>query len=530
MLVNASGGKDTVMIHSNVDWTVTGIPNWIQMNATSGSGDYMLILTTASNQGLQSLTTDIIINGTDVPSVAIKVTQNGTQPLLSIDKSSFTVDPVGGKDSIIITSNVDWTITIPVTSPWIIADKITGTAGVAKVYFTSKKNLLNQSRNAVISIGSLTPGIQSTSILFSQENLGVTSFSPVKGPANTTVTIAGNFGPNPMVTLNNIACTVTSSSSNQIVFTTPFAGSTGKIAVSFSGVTVTSANDFMVTNTWIKVANSGFDGSINDIQNGVSFVWNNKIYFGLGINPSGAVRLFKIFDPVTNVWSQGPTIPAAMYSRTDAGCTFSNGVAYFALGHYGSLINDTWSLDLATTTWKQLPSFTSGSISPICFEVNNTVYVGQPRYEPGVLKKYLPSSNTWQNVTNNFPQIQSALCFTIGSFTYVAGGFSQTSGFGFLKTNYKFDPNTNSITQLSDIPSFLGFSQAGGSCGVLNGKGYVICLQQFYQYDPVTDTWLDLNSTGTPDTNTMSNHELAVVNNTIYAWQRDGTVFKYVPL
>ena len=450
------------------------------------------------------------------------------KPFLTSNKSSFIVDPSGGKDSIIITSNVNWTITIPTASPWITADKLTGTSGVTTVYLTSEKNQLNQSRNAVISIGSSNQGIQSISISFSQENLGITSFSPVKGPANTTVTILGNFGPNPIVTLNNTACTVTSSSSTQIVFTTPFAGSTGKIAVSFSGVSLTSANDFMVTNTWVKVANSGYDGLINDIQDGVSFVWNNKIYFGLGINSSGPIRIFKIFDPVTNVWSQGPTIPVNMSSRASAGCTFSNGVAYFALGTSGPFITDTWSLDVATMTWKQLPSFTSGSIWPICFEVNNTVYVGQPRYELGVIKKYLPSSNTWQNVTSNFPQIQGALCFTIGSFTYVAGGLSPT-GFG-LKTNYKFDPNTNSVTQLSDNPSFFGLSQSSGSCGVLNGKGYVIYLQHFYQYDPATDTWLDLNSTGTPNTNNMSAHELAVVNNTIYAWQRDGTVFKYVPL
>ena len=237
-MINASGGKDTVMVHSNVAWTVTGIPNWIQMNATTGSGDYMLILTIANNQGLQPLTVDITINGTDVPPVVIKVTQSGTQPILSIDKSSFTVDPFGGMDSIIITSNVNWTITIPTASPWLTADKLTGTSGITKVYFTSEKNLLNQSRNAVLSIGSPTPGIQPTSISFSQENLGITSFSPIKGPANTTVTIVGNFGPNPTVTLNNLACTVTSSSSNQIKFTTPFAGSTGKIAVSFSGVTL----------------------------------------------------------------------------------------------------------------------------------------------------------------------------------------------------------------------------------------------------------------------------------------------------
>ena len=190
------------------------------------------------------------------------------KPFLTSNKSSFIVDPFGGRDSIIITSNVNWTITIPAASPWITADKLTGASGVTSVYFTSEKNLLNQSRNAVISIGSSNPGIQSTSISFSQENLGITSFSPVKGPANTTVTISGSFGPNPTVTLNNTACTVTSSSSTQIVFTTPFAGSTGKIAVSFSGTTVTSANDFIVTNTWIKVANSGYDGSINDIQDG----------------------------------------------------------------------------------------------------------------------------------------------------------------------------------------------------------------------------------------------------------------------
>src|SRR6476646_71598 len=70
--LGAAGGKDTAKIHSDVDWTISGIPNWIHTNITSGTaGDNLLIITVDPNNGLQPLTADITVKGTDVTPVVI---------------------------------------------------------------------------------------------------------------------------------------------------------------------------------------------------------------------------------------------------------------------------------------------------------------------------------------------------------------------------------------------------------------------------------------------------------------------------
>ena len=538
LLLSAAGGNDTVKIHSDIDWKISGIPNWIHTNVTSGiAGDNLLIITVDPNNGLQPLTADIIVTGADVPPVTIKVTQAGTQPFLMTDKTSFSVYAIGEEDSIVITSNVNWSISIPATASWLTADKLSGNAGVTTVYLTSERNLDGQQRDVMIVISSSQQGVQSANISFSQQNIRITSFSPAKGPSRTSVTIQGNFGLNPVVRLNDSICTITYSSLTQITFLTSPYATTGKISVHFDTVTLVSATDFTVTNTWVKVLDAGYSGLGGSIQDGISFVFGNKIYFGFGTN-SSAINTsgFRIYDPASDQWSQGPVQPLNMGGRTDAGCVVVNGEAYIGFGRYFNFYSDYWSLDPATGTWRQLTDYPNATgIYPLCFENQNTLYAGVPKVDT-TLRKFDPLANggngIWTSVPVRFPRLQGSLCFTIGNYSYIVGGLD-SAGAGTLISNFRFDPINNSLVRVADIPLYIGISQNNAASFVLNNKGYVFCPgnlgTDLYTYDPGNDKWTALGPTFSPDINKVRNN-VVVVNSEIYAWDQDGAVYKYIPL
>jgi hypothetical protein len=526
-----------------MEWTLSGLPSWIQVNKSSGTpGNTKVTLSIEENKGVQSRSADITFTGSGATPISLKVTQSGAAPYLQVDKTSLTANPGGQKDSVIITSNDKWTLAVATGSGWIQTDRVAGDSGTSKVFITTSANSSATSQSGEIIVSSTSPGVPAVRVNISQAGFSLTTFSPQKGPYKTVVTLTGSFGPNPTVTLNDVPCTIASASINQITFPTPAGATTGKIKVSFGSARLTTATDFTVTNTWVKVADAGFNGlfpNAPNIQGGVSFVWDNKIFFGLGTYPvPGAtsitqIRSFRVFDPATNNWSQGFSLPTAMVSREDAGCVVENGVAYMGLGRLASFASDYWAFNLTTGVWKQLPSFSTGSIAPITFEVNNNVYVGQPAYEKGILKKYIPASSGsgfWQNATSSFPQLQSSLCFTIGSLAYIVGGMGQTTGAFGVQTTYSFDPNTNNVKRLGDHLLYPGLTQGSGVCGVINGKAYILGWQQFYEYDPANDTWIDLQSTATPDTNGITGYQSGVVNNVLYVWRTNGTMYKYIPL
>ncbi len=530
--VNPGGGQDSVILNSNVAWTVENLPTWIRTNVNSGnSGDTKLVFSVDGNKGTQSRTAEISFKGAGVSPVVVKITQQGTAPFITVDTTSLQVGPGSQTDSIVITSNIKWNLAASPTSPWIAADKASGDSGTTKVALTISANSTANSRTGEIVISATVPTVPSITVGITQGSFSLSGFSPQSGPAKTAVTLTGSFGINPTVLLNNVACTITSNNASEIIFTVPDNATAGKITVSFDSTTLTASSDFTVTNTWVKVSDYGLKGRLQD---GVSFVWNNKIYFGLGVfgGDQQANRDFWVFDPSSNQWSQGPSIPSNMYGRQQGACVFLNGISYMGFGFWGGTFNDVWSFDPATHTWKALPTPSSpssmGSILPVFLTVNNAFYAGQPAYDKGILKKYEPQLNGWFTATTNFPEVQGASCFTIGNYAYITGGSSPSSGATYFNTTYRFDPATNTTTRLSDNPSFMGVANAPSA--VLNNKGYLLFAQYFYEYDPATDKWKDMASTFTPDTNGIEAYQMAVLNGSIYAWHQDGTMYKYIPL
>ena len=97
----------------------------------------------------------------------------------------------------------------------------------------------------------------------------ITGFSPASGAVGATVTINGtNFSTNPtdqVVKFNNTTAMVTASTSTSITTTVPVGATTEKISVTISGVTITSAANFIVLPSptiSTFTATSGAEGAI----------------------------------------------------------------------------------------------------------------------------------------------------------------------------------------------------------------------------------------------------------------------------
>lgn len=133
------------------------------------------------------------------------------------------------------------------------------------------------------------------------------------------------------------------------------------------------------------------------------------------------------------------------------------------------------------------------------FSIGNHGYMGLGHVNAGGnvdyedFWKYDPASDSWTQISN-YPggKCFHATAFVIGNIGYVGTG-RLTNG-SYTKSFYAYDPQTNTWTQIAD---FLGAARRGAVSFALNGKGYVGTGQtnggyvaDFFEYNPSTNSWI----------------------------------------
>ena len=247
---STSAGTESITINSNINWTlsVPSTATWLQVDKTSGSkGTTTITLTFSTNPSTDPMVTDLTLSGNGVTNQKIHIVQNGSAVYINVDKNSLNAQASDTKDSVEVTSNNNWTLSIPTSVTWITADKSSGSSGIAKVHFTIKANTSTDSRSANITISSAASGVTPVVISLTQvPDYKLTDFTPASASAGNDITLTGVFGTNPAVMVNGVTAVIKSSSSSQIVFTVPSSATTGKITVSFGNITLTSTSDLVV--------------------------------------------------------------------------------------------------------------------------------------------------------------------------------------------------------------------------------------------------------------------------------------------
>ena len=250
-------------------------------------------------------------------------------------------------------------------------------------------------------------------------------------------------------------------------------------------------------NVWMQKADYG--GTAR--RDAVAFSIGNKGYIGTGgdgvSNNSG--KAFWEYDPMPNVWTQKATF---------AGSSRINAVG-FAIGNYGYIgtgsdVDDFWQYDPVSNTWIQKADFPGGPRSSASgFSIENKGYLGFGEGGGPNLKKdlweYDPSTDIWTLKAQIGGKGRAgAPAFAIGNKGYVVGGAVTTSAEP-SRDVWEYDPATDSWSEKTSFPGEARESAVGFA---LTGKGYygtgffyvndydVIALNDFWEYDPATDSWV----------------------------------------
>ena len=125
------GGKKTVDITANCEWTVTA-PSWISVEPASGSGNAQITVRTEKNEGLERKDILTIAGGTAM--AQINLAQAGVD--FSASQMLFEFTAEGTPIDFTIVSTYDWTIQIPEDASWVTAQPLSGKAGETQVRLT----------------------------------------------------------------------------------------------------------------------------------------------------------------------------------------------------------------------------------------------------------------------------------------------------------------------------------------------------------------------------------------------------------
>jgi len=224
------------------------------------------------------------------------------------------------------------------------------------------------------------------------------------------------------------------------------------LSIVLTGFITSCSDDATVLGNW--VTKSYFDGKAR--SNGSNFSFETAGYWGMGKDDDEYLTDFWKYIPEKNAWSPVASFPGTPRAYN---ISISNGVkGYIGLGYDGNNdLSDFWEYDPASDTWTQLEDFPGGARRyAAAFAIGTDIYVGTGTMEKDKI------------YTNDF-------------YKYANG---------------KWDKITSLPGQKRQNANAIGF----------NGKGYIISgyrsgvLDDFYEYDPGTDTWNELDKLTDEDT------------------------------
>ena len=455
-------------------------------------------------------------------------------PFLTVDKKTISAIASSGYDTIKVNSNTNWSI-INLPS-WTNASIMNGSNGLSTVVIQYSANESTNARAGDINIKSSDNTIDMLSVHFLQAGA---SFFLTSDKTIFTEDPAGQM--DSATITSNCNWTIDQPSSQSGIVVDKTSGDAGTTKVHFTQAANNTSTEKI---TDIKIQASNNSTSINlhftqGINNqsfssilpgnsphtyGISFVYDNKIYYGLGVDATGKIYSynFDVYDPLTNFWIKNIPIGSAMHPSKYASCFAVNGIIYMGSGAYNNT-TDWWSYDpskIGDNAWKQVTSFYDHYFGGVAFTVNNKSFAGIP-YKDGSLFQFNPAANNglgeWVKLNGlNFPAVSYSSQIVINNKVYIIGGL--TTSADSTSNCWEFDPALLTIKQMSNAP--LKFTLAPSFS--LNGKGYVLVNGSIYEFDPILNNWKFLNSTPT----IRGTYNAAIINGVPYAWALDGTVYK----
>lgn len=239
---------------------------------------------------------------------------------------------------------------------------------------------------------------------------------------------------------------------------------------------------------------------------------NGRIYTMGGYSGERiASDIVQVYDPRTDSWSYGPSLPGPMHHTMAASV---NGRVYIIGGEYGGpgggpavYLNTTYMLDEEAGTWvprADMPTSRSGGGAAV---LDGKIYVAGGRPPGGHhFAAYDAALNEWTALPDVPTQRNHLAVAAIGGKIHVAGGrFGGGVGSEMTAIHEVYDPVTNTWSTraplLAPRAGVAGVA-ANGCLYAIGGEGNdpdprgIFDLNE--RYDPGTDTWQRLAPLPTP--------------------------------
>jgi len=156
----AAGSNQSILVVSNLDWTVNETADWLSVAPGSGTGDATLTLTAdLANNLIDDRSTVVSLTGGGLTR-NITVTQSGADPVLGVSSTSVILASAAGSNaSLNITSNTDWTVSE--SAAWLSVAPTIGTGDGSITLTASSANDQSSDRSTTVTVsgGGLTRNI-----------------------------------------------------------------------------------------------------------------------------------------------------------------------------------------------------------------------------------------------------------------------------------------------------------------------------------------------------------------------------------
>ena len=211
-------------------------------------------------------------------------------------------------------------------------------------------------------------------------------------------------------------------------------------------------------------------------------------------------------------------VPDSWTQKTDVGGIARQNAVGFSIGTKGYIgtgedvngnyYNDFWEYDPATDIWTQKANFGGTSRqSAVGFSIGVKGYIGTGQDVNNYTNDYWeydPASNSWtQKASFGGIGRWQAVGFSIGTKGYIGTGWFSISGqSGLLDDFWEYDPFSDTWSQKSNFGGGLRSNAVGFSIG---SKGYIGTgnatsglVNDFWEYDPSADAWIQKADFGGP--------------------------------
>lgn len=150
--VGENGGTQALTVTTTASWTASDDADWLTLSAYKGSAGGVLTLTAAANTSTSKRTAKATFSAADADDAIVIVTQ-APKSNMEVSPSTVEIASVAGKQELVITANVAWTVSD--NADWLTLSAVSGT-GDAKILAAVTANKLGTSRTATISFKSGT--------------------------------------------------------------------------------------------------------------------------------------------------------------------------------------------------------------------------------------------------------------------------------------------------------------------------------------------------------------------------------------